>query len=72
MLLLIFYRPLNIAVAIFIFSDQDDIWECNKVEFFFQLVKGEQINEKLLIFSDASLIDECGNKIAGSFIKNKV
>mgnify|MGYP005757156351 CR=1 FL=1 len=50
------------------FSDQDDIWELNKVEIF--LTKfAKQTEAPQLVFSDFSLIGEKGSHIADSYVK---
>jgi len=46
-------------------SDQDDIWETNKIYTLYH-----QIEDTLLIHSDALLIDESGELIASSYTQN--
>jgi len=46
-------------------SDQDDIWETNKIHTLYH-----QIEDNLLIHSDASLIDESGELTASSYTQN--
>ncbi len=52
-------------------SDQDDVWELDKVETLFNLIRFEPKNIPLLLFSDASLIDEKGHELYRSFIKKQ-
>lgn len=46
--------------------DQDDIWELNKAERFIEKFREE---DDLLVFSNADLINETGEKINGSFFE---
>lgn len=52
-------------------SDQDDIWELDKVEMLFKLAITEKQSQPLLLFSDASLINEKGELFCDSFIKKQ-
>lgn len=52
-----------------LFSDQDDIWEKDKVEKLFNKIRSIEIanpNIPIYVFSDLSMIDEHGNQIAPS------
>ena len=49
-------------------SDQDDIWELNKVEVISSKSIGLDSNQPTLLFSDSSLIDEFGEQYSASFI----
>lgn len=51
------------------FSDQDDIWEVTKVEEYLKIVKEVDDRVPQIVFSDASLINERGDKICESFFK---
>ena len=51
------------------FSDQDDIWEIDKVELFLQkmqAVERENVNMPIYLFSDLSMIDADGQPISAS------
>ena len=52
------------------FSDQDDIWESNKIEEFAKFTKNIKDNFPTLLYSDAKLIDNLGNCIKNSFFKS--
>ncbi|MCW9718780.1 glycosyltransferase family 2 protein [Avibacterium sp. 21-599] len=61
---------LNYTNSNYIFlADQDDIWISNKIETFFSYINKCNLSEHIpqLYFSDAELIDDSGNHIAGSF-----
>ena len=51
------------------FSDQDDIWEKNKIEL--TLKEFENVNKPLLVHSDLSVIDENNNVVCKSMIKSQ-
>lgn len=61
---------MNYSTADYIlFSDQDDIWELNKVEKMYQkITEAEALNPDMpvYVFSDLKMIDEKGNEIASS------
>lgn len=50
-------------------SDQDDIWEVNKVDEYLKIIKKLDNDIPQIIFSDASLIDDTGRIICESFFK---
>lgn len=63
-----FLSALKYSTSEYIFlADQDDIWLPNKAEEFLQAFERLQPHKPALIFSDASLIDEQGQRIADSF-----
>ncbi|ENE5173049.1 glycosyltransferase [Vibrio cholerae] len=67
-----FLSALKYSESDFLFlSDQDDVWELDKVDTLFNLITSDLKNVPLLLFSDASLIDEQGNKLHHSFIKKQ-
>ncbi|HHQ4746874.1 TPA: glycosyltransferase, partial [Vibrio cholerae] len=54
-----FLSALKYSESDFLFlSDQDDVWELDKVDTLFNLITSDLKNVPLLLFSDASLIDE--------------
>lgn len=63
-----FLSAIAYAESEYIFlADQDDIWKLNKAEEFLKTFAKLDQNQPVLVFSDASLIDEQGNRIAESF-----
>ena len=63
-----FLSAIAYAKSEYIFlADQDDIWLPNKAEEFLNTFAKLDKNQPILVFSDASLIDEQGNKIFESF-----
>jgi glycosyltransferase involved in cell wall biosynthesis len=63
-----FLSSLKYITSDFLFvSDQDDIWEHNKVEIFSSYF--EMKDKPLLLYSDSSLINACGDFIHSSFFQ---
>lgn len=63
-----FLSVLKYSTSEYIFlADQDDIWLPNKAEEFLKVFEKSDPNKPTLIFSDATLIDEQGQRIADSF-----
>lgn len=52
----------------FVYCDQDDVWEFNKIEVLVELIQKEK---SVLAYSDMSVIDKEGKQIADSLIKVK-
>ena len=62
-----FENALTYATGDYIFlSDQDDVWEDNKVEDCILLLKGKKCN---LVVHDATVVDESGKVIAPSYFE---
>lgn len=53
-------------------SDQDDIWENNKLEICYQeLISIDKVSRPSIVFSDLKIIDSDGNLIGSSFWKDQ-
>ena len=68
-----FFKLLEYALELdyeyFLFCDQDDIWNINKVEKQLSLIELKNKNIPILIDSDMQVIDENNNLISNSFFK---
>ncbi|HAS3607711.1 TPA: glycosyltransferase family 2 protein [Vibrio cholerae] len=65
-----FFEALKYCTSEFVFlSDQDDIWVSSKVTIYLEKVKSLDLDSQIpqLYFSDANLIDECGQLFHNSF-----
>ena len=61
-------NELNSGNTLILFSDQDDIWDSNKLKYLVSVFVDNDLirDEPFLIHTDLELIDECGRSIAPS------
>ncbi len=68
-----FFHGISLSESEYIFlSDQDDIWNLSKVEFFsksFKVLEDKYNNSPLLVFSDAMLVNKYNEEFAPSFFR---